>query len=115
MVDGPANGATVARTFTISGWSLDRRATLNSGIGALHVWAYPNPGSGAAPVFVGGTSTGLSRPDVAAAFGGAQFGNAGYSLTVSNMAPGLYDLVVFAQSISTGQFENATIVRVRVQ
>lgn len=115
MVDGPANGGTVSRNFTISGWSLDRRATANNGIDAIHVWAYPNPGSGAAPIFLGATATGLSRLDVAAAFGGAQFGASGYSLAVSNMAAGLYDVVVFAQSHSTGQFENATVVRVRVQ
>jgi hypothetical protein len=116
-VDGPPNnGTVVGRSFMISGWSLDRRATGNSGIDALHVWAYPINGAGVAgtPVFLGATVTGLSRPDVAAAYG-AQFGTSGYGLTVTVPATGLYDVVVFGQSKATGLFENATVVRVRVQ
>jgi Fibronectin type III domain len=114
VVDTPVNGGTESGTFRIDGWGLDRRATANNGIDALHVYAFRNPGSGAEPVFLGATAPGLSRPDVAAAFG-AQFADAGYSLTVSNLAPGVYDVVVFARSRLTGQFENASVVRVTVQ
>lgn len=118
MVDGPANNGTVSRTFAISGWSLDRRATANNGIDALHVWAYPNPGSGTAPIFLGATVTGLPRGDVAAIYG-SQFATSGYGLTVTVPQPPtggmFYDLVVFAQSKSTGLFENAAVVRIKVQ
>jgi hypothetical protein len=115
MVDRPAVNATVqGSSFTISGWSIDRRATSNNGISAVNVWAYKNPGSGSAPVWVGATTTGVARADVAAVYG-AQFGSSGYSLTATGLAPGVYDLVVFAQSSVTGQFENATVVRVTVQ
>jgi hypothetical protein len=115
MVDRPAVGATVqGSSFTISGWSLDRRSTTNNGISTLNVWAYKNPGSGTAPVWVGGMNTVVPRGDVAAVYG-AQYGMSGYTLTVTGFAPGVYDLVVFAQSSVTGQFENATIVRITVQ
>jgi hypothetical protein len=113
-VDGPVSGSTVPGTFTIQGWSLDRRATDSNGIDALHVWAYPNPGSGEAPMFLGATVTGLSRPDVAAVFG-SQYGAAGYSLTVSNLAAGAYEVVVYGQSHATGRFENAAVVLLTIR
>jgi hypothetical protein len=113
-VDTPVNGGIVPGTFNVQGWSLDRIATANNGIDEIHVYAYPNPGSNAPPVFLGATVTGLARPDVAAAYG-PQFGASGYSLTVSNMAPGVYGLVVFAKSHATGKFENATVVFVTVR
>jgi hypothetical protein len=113
-VDTPVNGGTVPGTFSIQGWSLDRVATANSGIDELHVYAYPNPGSDTPPIFLGATVTGTARPDVAAAYG-SQFGTSGYALTVSNMAPAVYALVVFAKSHATGKFENATVVFVTVR
>lgn len=110
-IDTPQTGATVSGAFTLAGWTIDRRATTDSGIDAVHVWAYPNPGSGAAPVFLGATVTGLARADVAAAFGPG-FAFAGYSLPIPALAPGVYDVVVFGRSTATGTFENARVVRV---
>lgn len=114
VVDTPRAGATVSGAFTLAGWAIDRRASTDSGIDAVHVWAYPNPGSGAPPVFLGATVTGLARFDVAAMFGPA-FGLAGYGLPMPALAPGVYDVVVFGHSTATGTFENATVVRVTVQ
>ena len=115
-VDGPPSGGTVNRSFSISGWSLDRRASANNGIDAINVWAFPIQSSGAwgNAVWMGATVTGFSRPDVGAAFG-SQYSASGYGLTVTAPAAGVYDLVVFAQSKATGQFENATVVRVTVR
>jgi hypothetical protein len=112
-VDSPATNSTVSSSFTLSGWALDRRATLNGGVDLLHVWAYPNPGSGTAPLWLGVAVTGLSRPDVGAAFG-SQYSFGGFSLP-ANLAPGLYEIVLFAHSTVSNTFENARVVRITVQ
>jgi hypothetical protein len=110
-VDAPAPG-TAVRPFTVRGWAIDLGAGSGTGVNAVHVWAYPI--SGAPAQFVGSAAMGQSRPDVGAAYG-AQFTNSGYSLTVSSLAAGTYDLVVFARSTVTGTFNNARVVRVAVQ
>jgi hypothetical protein len=110
-VDSPSMDGTVGTSFTVSGWSFDRRATSSAGIDVLHAWAYPVGGT--IPVFVGAASTGVSRPDVAAAFG-AQYSHAGFSF-VGNLAPGSYDLVIFTHSTISNNFENARVIRIKVQ
>ena len=106
---GNGDGGAALRRYR--GWAIDRGASSGPGVNAVHVWAYPL--SGAPAVFVGAATTGQSRPDVGNFFG-AQFTNSGYSLTVSSLAPGAYDLVVFARSTVTGTFNNARVVRVTV-
>ena len=54
------------------------------------------------------------RPDVAAVYGD-QFRDAGYGLIVHGLAPGNYDLAVFAWSRVRGGFVPAAVVRVTVQ
>ena len=113
-VDRPSVGSTVTGPFWLSGWAIDRRATANPGIDALHIWAYPNPGSGAAAIFVGVANVGVARPDVGGIFG-SQFNTSGYDFLVTTLAPGVYDVVVFGHSAISGAFENARVVRVTVQ
>jgi hypothetical protein len=91
-------------TFGIGGWAIDRNAAADAGIDAVHVYAFPNPGSGAPPMFVGATTVGLSRPDVAAVFG-AQFANAGWGIEGRTLAPGSYLLAALARSLATGAFD----------
>jgi hypothetical protein len=55
----------------------------------------------------------MSRPDVASAFG-SQYSHAGFSV-VGHLAPGAYDMVIFAHSTISNNFENARVVRVNVQ
>ncbi len=109
----PTTGATVSSTFLIGGWALDLRPGSGTGVDAVHVWAYRNPGSGTPPVFWGAAQLGVSRPDVGAAFG-ARFTNSGFNLVVGPVAPGTYDLVVFARSSVTLAFEIFRIARVTV-
>jgi hypothetical protein len=111
-IDTPAVNQDVTRNVVVAGWATDPNGS-GSGVDAIHVWAYPNPGSGAAPVFVGVAGLGVPRPDVAAAFGpwGAV---SGYGLMAS-LSPGVYDLVVFAHSNATGTFNQARSVRVTVR
>ena len=111
-VDTPASTATMPGTFAVSGWALDLGAVGNSGIDAVHVWAYPT--NGQAPQWFAAATMGGSRPDVAGAFGSAQFANAGFT-AVGSLPPGDYDLAVFARSTLAEAFNNVQVVRVHVQ
>jgi hypothetical protein len=102
-IDAPAANALVAPSFTISGWALDIASSIGTGVDAVHVYVYPNPGSGSPPIFLGAAAYGGSRPDVGAIFG-ARFINSAYSVNASGLAPGPYRLVVFAHSTASGEF-----------
>jgi hypothetical protein len=101
-IDLPAAG-NVNPSFEIGGWAIDLGAAADSGIDAVHVYAYPNPGSGAPPIFLGVSALGFARPDVAGAYG-PQFGNAGWLLQVTGLSPGPYLLAAFAHSALTDTF-----------
>ena len=122
-VDAPGAEAAIAGdAFTVAGWAMDRsvEATGASGTGVdtLHVYAIPNPGSGQPAIFLGVAAIGVARPDVAA-FYGARYGSAGYTLSVSRaaigLAPGVYDIVAIAHSAVSGTFNNVALVRVTLQ
>jgi hypothetical protein len=102
-MDAPANGASVGASFTVSGWALDRAASSGTGIDQVHVYGYPNPGSGTPPVFLGAATYGSSRPDIGGIFG-SQFTNSGYTLSVSNVAGGQYQVTAFGRSTVTNTF-----------
>jgi hypothetical protein len=101
-VDAPTAGAAVSVPFVVGGWALDLAAPAGAGVDAVHVYAFP--AGGGAPVFLGVAGIGGARPDLAAAFG-PQFATAGFSLVVSSLAPGSYQLGVFARSTVTGAFQ----------
>jgi endonuclease/exonuclease/phosphatase family metal-dependent hydrolase len=90
FIDIPRANATVPPSFIIGGWMVDFNATRDTGIGQLHVWAYPH--TGAPPFFLGEITRG-ARPDVAAYFG-QQFMQSGYSILVRNLKPGGYTIVM---------------------
>ena len=110
-VDTPTNNSTRPGTFAVAGWALDLGSSSGSGIDAVHIWAFPT--NGAPPQFFGAATVGAPRPDVAGAFGGAQFGNAGFT-AVGSLGAGDYDLVVFARSTLADAFNNVQVVRVHV-
>jgi hypothetical protein len=112
-VDMPAAGARVmSNGFAIAGWAIDAAASGSSGVDAIHVWAYPT--TGAPAFFVGAASYGQSRPDIISAFGQGYFGGSGFLLNAT-IAPGTYDLAVFAHSTVAGAFNNVQMVRVTVE
>ncbi len=112
-VDTPVQNAATTLPFIVAGWAVDLAAQTGTGVDAVHVWAYPNPGSGAAAVFLGAATYGGSRPDIGAAYG-SQFTNSGFSLTVQNQDPGEYRLIVYARSTVTGTFNQALTLTVFV-
>jgi hypothetical protein len=100
-------------SFTVAGWALDPQAAIGSGIGAVHVWAQRRDAPGVEAQYLGAAELGGRRPDVAAAFG-PQFDRAGFGLTVG-LAPGRYDITVFAWSRRTARWEDARTVAVAVR
>ena len=110
-IDCPTSGATVTSPFSVGGWAIDRAASAGSGVDAVHVWAIPVGGGPA--VFIGVAHIGGVRVDVGHIFG-SHFANAAFDATAS-LAPGTYDLVVYAHSSATGTFNNARVVRITVQ
>ena len=111
-LDAPGAGL-VALGTNIGGWAIDTGASTGTGVGGVHVYAFPV--GGGSPVFVGAATLGFSRPDVGAIFG-SRFTSAGYNLTLTGLTPGQqYDLGVFAHSTVTGTFNQSKTVRITVQ
>jgi hypothetical protein len=111
-LDAPVAGATVGPRFNVAGWAIDRGASNGSGVDTVHVYAYPNPGSGQAPIFLG-ANYGASRPDVGNAFG-ARFTNSGFTVTAPGLSPGPYLVVAFAHSTVAGTFNLSAQARITV-
>jgi glucose/arabinose dehydrogenase len=109
-VDRPSPGGTVGSTFTVSGWAIDAAVSSGAGIDAVHVWAIPISTPGPA-VFLNATTTFTARPDVGAILG-SRFTNSGYAVAASGLAPGVWDIYVFARSSGTLQFQAAPPVRI---
>jgi hypothetical protein len=95
--------------IVIAGWAL-HEGSGTVGVDAIHAWAYP--AGGGAPVFVGATVPGVARGDVASIFGG-EFALAGFALN-GTLAPGTYDLAVFARNSLTGLFDQLRVMRITV-
>jgi hypothetical protein len=112
VIDTPRPLQDLAQPFALGGWAADLDAAAGTGIDALHVWAYPR--AGGAPVFLGAATYGAGRPDVAAIHGEA-FRDSGYGLLIQGLAPGDYELAVFAWSNVSGGFVPAQVVRVRAR
>jgi len=111
-VDTPGSGTTVNQAFHIGGWAVDLAAASGTGVSTVHIWAYPNPGSGAPPIFLGAAVYGGARPDIANLYG-SQFLNAGFGLNVT-LGPGPYQIVVYAFSTVANTFNQAQSLLVTV-
>jgi subtilisin family serine protease len=112
VIDTPSNNTTVGGAFVVAGWAVDRSASSGSGVDAVHVWAFPVGGGD--PIFAGAASYGVARPDLGQLIG-HQFDASGYSLNVSTLPTGSYDLVVFAHSVVAGSFNQTAVARVQIQ
>ncbi len=112
VIDTPAARRVVSQPFALAGWAVDLDSPSGTGIAAPHVWAYPL--AGGRPVFLGTTKYGGARTDVEALHG-EEFRGSGFDLVVQGLAPGTYDLAVFAWSMSRADFLPARTVRVTVR
>jgi hypothetical protein len=96
----------------VAGWAADLDSPDDTGVDGIHVWAYPVGGSGQAPpIFVDVAAYGGERPDVAAVYGD-RFLHSGYAVAVKNLAPGTYDLALFAWSTTKHTWLPAKVVRI---
>jgi hypothetical protein len=112
-IDTPANDSAVTEPFTFSGWAIDRAAAAGPGIDAIHVYAYPNPGSGTPPIFVGTADYGFARANVGALFG-AQFTNSGWGIPIAALPPAPYQLVAYAHSTVSRSFSAVESVFIKI-
>ena len=109
-IDTPAPNQTVGQPFVVAGWAIDLAHPTESGVSALHVYAYP--AGGGPPVWVGAAVPSFNRLDVGNAFG-SRFTPSGWGLTVSGLAPGWYTLVAYPFSTVTQDFRHeAALARV---
>lgn len=118
-IDAPRpEGLITSQTFAVAGWAIDRTGPSGTGVDAVHVYAYPNPGSGQPPIFLGVATLGIARSDVSAAYG-TRYNASGYVLnldrTAAGLAPGVYDIVAHTHSAVTGTFVTSAVVRVTLQ
>lgn len=113
-IDAPLGFTTVTRPFLVGGWAADAAAASGTGVDVVHVWAYPVAPATGPPVFLGAADYGGVRPDVGL-FLGNQFAPSSYNLFVSALAPGTWDIAVFARSTVSGAFGPAKVVRVTVR
>jgi hypothetical protein len=111
-IDTPTTGATVPRPTLLQGWAIDGRAADGTGVDAIHVWGFPT--NGGSPVFAGVATLGQSRPDVGQAFG-SRYANAGFYRSLTALPAGTYDVVAYAHSAATGQFDQQRVVRITLQ
>lgn len=107
-----ASGFSPKDELVVAGWAADLDSQVDSGVDTVHVWAYPTDGRD--PIFIGAAEYGGARPDVAAIHGERSL-KSGYGLRVQGLAPGTYDLAVFAYSTVKGGFGPAKVVRVIIR
>jgi len=101
-LDMPVEGGLSAPTVTVAGWALHTGASSDTGVDAIHIYAFPF--AGGPPVFLGAASYGMPRPDVGAVYG-VQFTNSGFALTSPALGFGRYAIAAYAHNAHTGTFE----------
>jgi hypothetical protein len=110
-VDVPSTGMLPSGTFTIAGWAATIDGPSRPGVDAVHVWAYPV--AGGSPMFVGAAALGGYRPDIGTIFGPG-YETSGFTLDVTSLPSGTWDLAVFARSTGSALFGAVRVVRVTV-
>lgn len=121
VIDTPRAGA-VDGSFMFAGWAADLAVASGApgpGVDAVHVWAYPAPGSGRAPIFAGSATLRGPRSDVGGVYG-ARFTESGYALIVDGLLVGFvpgttYRLVAYARNTATGVFDASAFVDVTIR
>ncbi len=107
-ISSPVHLATIARTFTITGWVIDLGAASGTGVDLVTVQVVPNPGTNLPLLDYGQAQYGLVRDDVAASYG-TQYRNSGFSLTLNGLPGQTCLILVRARSALTQQFTNRVV------
>ena len=103
----PTQLQAVSQPISFWGWAVDGAAPTGTGVTAVDIWSYPNPGSGTAPQYLGAATYGGSMPGVAAAYG-ARFQYSGYGFVKSGLTPGEHIFLTYAYSPTSGWFAQQT-------
>lgn len=100
-LDSPKNGQNVSGSLELTGWAIEASALNCSGITSVHV--YDGKANGEQNM-LGVATYGISRPDVADAFGRSGFKNSGFSLNIDStrMKDGSHTLYVYAYNTYLG-------------
>jgi hypothetical protein len=115
--ESPTEGSRVTMPFDVSGWAVDRDNPDNPGLDDVHVWAFPArlPIRFSTGKFLGRTTVGLSRPDVATLLSNPNWENSGYLVNVNKaILPGDYKVRIFVRSTTTGTFDGMQEVTLSV-
>lgn len=106
-VDSPKNGQSVSGNFELVGWALEQSALNCTGVTAVHV--YDGKANGEKNM-LGVANYGITRPDVAEAFGRAGFNNSGFNLQINSakMSDGQHQLYIYAYNNYLG-WQYATV------
>ena len=110
----PVADSLLTQPFAVGGWAVDVAATAGSGIDAVEVWAYPEPGPDVAPIPLGLAEYGGERVGVGATFG-PEFTRSGYGLIADGLPPGRYDLAILSRIAMSGAFNSARLVEVTLR
>lgn len=113
-IDWPSAAAEITEGSVLRGWALDPQAAFGAGIDPIQVWARPVNAPGSPGTFLGAARLNEPSPDGARAFG-PQFTHAGFSVPVSGLERGEYDVTVYAFAIRTARWEDARTVRMTVR
>ncbi len=105
VIETPVANAEIGQPFEVKGWAVDKAAPSGTGISLIHVHAFA-PGGG--PQFLGQADYGIPRPDVGQRLG-RQAEISGYKLNVGNLAPGKYDIRVYAFTTVGNRFVEAVV------
>jgi hypothetical protein len=101
-LDVPVSGVLPPGPFSVRGWAFEENPDAPA-IDAIHVWAVPVVTLPFGGTLLGGAVLGDARPDVAAAFG-AQYASSGFHLDAPAVGPGVYVVIAFARSTTSGTF-----------
>lgn len=115
-VDAVQVGASASeRSVRVEGWAFDPKAAIESGIGAVHVWAKPvaAPGASSVPAFLGAATLDVARPDVAGALAGAP-AQPGFQL-VAALGVGTWEVSVYVWNERTARWEDARTTTVTIR
>ncbi len=99
-LETPVHGQALTSPVSVQGWAIDASAPSGTGVGAVSLWAHPNPGSGQAGIWIGYAPYGANRGDVAASHG-ERFRYAGYTASTTALASGANLFGISAQSSHT--------------